>query len=266
MATPGMSIEKFRGRGNQDPEEFIQEAERQMTHCGLTTDQAKARYFRLCLQVKSPARKWFNGLNIAVQTDWTQLEAVFMQKWASHQPMQKTNLELTQDLLSHKLNPEDVGQMVPFEGNLEYTHIVWAEEMRELAEENSLLNRHEYVYQVMNDLPKAIKDNIEGPIMNWTTFIAAVIAVDADKVKAQAAVEKEHQQEKKECQQEKRECQEEKKAVKAKMDDLQAQIEQLTLMKPSTTARQAGQAHQATRVAMDRTSQSLSSMGRNYQV
>ena len=88
----------------------------------------------------------------------------------------------------------------------------------------------------MNDLPKAIKDNIEGPVTNWTTFIAAVIAVDADKVKAQAAVEKEHLQEKKERQQEKRERQEEKKAAKAEMDDLQAQIEQLTLTKPSTTA------------------------------
>jgi hypothetical protein len=99
-------------------------------------------------------------------------------------------MEKTEDLLNHRLKPEEVSEQVPFWGTTKYTHVVWAKETMVLAQALGLESRQEYVYQVMNNLPSTIKNNIEGQVTNWTMFIVAVKAIKIEKLKAQAKAEK----------------------------------------------------------------------------
>ena len=238
----------FGGWPNQDPEAFIRNVERQMIISNVATAAEKARYLMLCLEVKSPADKWFKGLDPAVKTDWARLEPEFTQKWATHQTPQRSDLEKTQDLLNHRLKPEEVSEQVPFWGTTEYTHIVWAEEMTALVQAHGLETRHEYVYQAMTNLPNAVKDNMEGEVTDWTTFIAAVKAIKIEKLKAQAKTEKDQA--------------ERDRATKTEIDQLRAQIEKLTL---ASATRQTGQSHQIAQPTFDRTTPSASTPGRNRQ-
>jgi hypothetical protein len=80
----------------------------------ITTPTEKAHYLMLCLEVKSPADKWFQGLDPVVKTDWAQLETEFTQKWTVHQAPLRLDMEKTEDLLNHRLKPEEVGEQVPF--------------------------------------------------------------------------------------------------------------------------------------------------------
>jgi hypothetical protein len=125
-----------------------------------------------------------------VKTNWARLEPEFKQKWMTHQAPQRLDLEKTEDLLNHRPKPEEVREQVPFWGTMEYTHIMWAKEMMALVQAHRLETRHKYIYQAMSNLPKAIKDNMEGKVTYWTTFIAAVKAIKIEKLKAQAKTEK----------------------------------------------------------------------------
>jgi hypothetical protein len=102
--------------------------------------------------------------------DWDQLEPAFTQKWTMQQAPQRSNLEKTEDLLAHRLKPEEVSETVPFWGTNKYTHIMWAEEVNMMVHDLGIETRSEYVYQVLNNLPSAVKDNIEGKVTDWTTF------------------------------------------------------------------------------------------------
>jgi hypothetical protein len=214
----------------------------------ISTAAEKAHYLMLCLEVKSPVDKWSKGLDPVVKTDWARLEPEFTQKWATHQTPQRSDLEKTQDLLNHRLRPEEVSKQVPFWGTTEYTHIVWAKEMTALVQAHGLETRHEYVYQAITNLPNAIKDNMEGEVTDWTTFIAAVKAIKIEKLKAQAKTEKDQV--------------ERDRVTKTKIDQLQAQIEKLTL---ASVTKQTGQSHQIVQPTFNQTTPSASTPGRNCQ-
>jgi hypothetical protein len=111
----------------------------------ITTAAEKAHYLMLCLEVKSPADKWFQNLDPAVKMDWAQLEPVFRLQWAAHQAPEWTKLEKTEDLLNHRLKSEDVGEMVPFWGTSEYTHIMWAKEVQAMAQDLEIDARPKYI-------------------------------------------------------------------------------------------------------------------------
>jgi hypothetical protein len=214
--------EMFGGWPDQDPEAFIRNVERQTILSSVTTAAEKARYLMLCLEVKSPADKWFQSLDPAVKMDWAQLEPAFRLQWVAHQAPEWTKLEKTKDLLNHRLKPEDVGKMVPFRGTSEYTHVVWAEEVQAMAQDLEINARSEYIYQAFNNLPTAVKDSIEGEVTDWTTFIAEVKAIKIEKLKARAKTEKEQA--------------EKDRATRSKIDELRALIQTLRLENTAPTA------------------------------
>jgi hypothetical protein len=170
----------------------------------------KAKYLRLCLKVKSPVDKWYQELDMAVKADWDQLEQAFAQKWTTHQPKQKLNLDKTEDLLNHRLKLEEVGEMVLYWGKDEYTHIIWAKEVQEMVQELGFYASFQYVHQVQNNLPDPVRDNLEGQVTDWATFIVVVKAINMEKLQTRAKAEKK---------------QEDKDRVREKeMDELRAQV------------------------------------------
>jgi hypothetical protein len=118
-----------------------------------------------------------------------------------------------------------------------------------LAQALGLESRQEYIYQVMNNLPSTIKDNIEGQVTNWIMFIMAVKAIKTEKLKAQAKAEKDQV--------------ERERATKTEIDQLRAQIKKLMLV--STTG-QVGQNHQIAQPTLDCTTPSISTPGMNHQL
>jgi hypothetical protein len=104
----------FSGWPNQDPEAFIWNVKCQKIISNVATATEKACYLLLCLEVKSPADKWFKGLDPMVKMNWARLEPEFTQKWMMHQAPQRLDLEKIEDLLNHRLKPEEVSEQVPF--------------------------------------------------------------------------------------------------------------------------------------------------------
>jgi hypothetical protein len=103
-------METFGGWPEQNPRIFLRNAEQQMVLSGVETAAARARFLKLCLEIDSPADAWFQNLNQAMQTDWDQLEAVFTQRWAQRTAPAATNMEKTEQLLNHRIKPDDVGE------------------------------------------------------------------------------------------------------------------------------------------------------------
>jgi hypothetical protein len=223
---------------------------------GIVTPDRQACYLRLCLEVKSPADKWFQSLDQAVKTDWAQLEPAFTLKWTTPQTPTKLYQEKMEELLNHRLRPEQVSEMMPFWGANKYTHIVWVEEVWEKVQDLGLETRAKYMYQVCNSLLDAIKEGIEGQTTDWTTFIAAVKAIDIKKLKARAKAEKE-QADKERRQVEKEKAQE--KVIK----ELQAQVGRLVLASTFATTCQVGQGQQTARTIIVQTNPSTLVTGRN---
>jgi hypothetical protein len=188
MANPGDPL-RFGGRSWQDPEDFITEVQHRMMDRGQTTDQEKARYLRLSLEARSPAHGWFGGLDQAVLADWGRLEAAFRARWIPIQTHTRSNIERTTDLLKLKLDPKDIGTMVPHQGETAHAHLAWAEEVEALVQDLGLITRGEYIQQVTEGLPKAVQDSIEGQVTDWTTFLAAIRAINVRKLKGQAETE-----------------------------------------------------------------------------
>jgi hypothetical protein len=100
-----------------------------MVISAIPSDQAKARFFQFCLDVRSPADAWFTALPQTTQEDWGPLEAQFITDWGPSVMLVKTDAEKEKDLLNHPLKLEDVGKMVPYRGDQKYTHIIWADEI-----------------------------------------------------------------------------------------------------------------------------------------
>jgi hypothetical protein len=157
---------------------------------GITTTEGQAHYLRLCLEVKLLVDKWFQGLDQVMKTDWGQLEPAFMQHWMTHQAPQKSYQEKIEELLNHRLKPEQVSEVVPFWGMSEYMHIAWVEEVHKKVQDLGINTRPEYVYQVFSTLLDTIKDGIEDQTADWMTFIMAVKGINIKKLRARAKAEK----------------------------------------------------------------------------
>jgi hypothetical protein len=74
-AATGWTLDTFGGWPEQNPRVFLRNIERQMILCHIADDVAKAKLLMLCLEIDSPADKWFETLDAAVQVDWTQLRS-----------------------------------------------------------------------------------------------------------------------------------------------------------------------------------------------
>ena len=124
--------------------------------------------------------------------------------------------------MNHRIKPDDVGKQVPFLGGMEYTHVVWAEEMIALTHELSLESRTEYLFQVMNTLPNTVRDNLRGQTTNWTQFTDAVKDIDIENLTRQVKRDKEQH--------------EKEKAVETHIKDLNVEIAQLKAKSSDPTA------------------------------
>jgi hypothetical protein len=133
-----------------------------------------------------------------------------------------------------------------------------ADEVQDLA----LETRAEYVYQVRNSLPDAVKEGIEGQTADWTAFIAAVKAIDVEKLKTRAKAEKKQADKEKEQADKERRQAERERAQEKVIEELRAQVEKLALASTPTPTRQAGQGQQT---VVAQTNPSTSAAGRNRQ-
>ena len=86
-------------------------------------------------------------------------------------------VQQTEQLLNHRIKPEDVGKQVPFFGAIEYSYLDWAKEGLALAHQLGLESWTKCLHQVMNTLLDAIKDSIKGQDTKWTRFMQAVKAI-----------------------------------------------------------------------------------------
>jgi hypothetical protein len=173
MATPG-GVEAFGGRPEQNPKKFLRDLQYQMALSGIATARAKVDFLLLRLEVDSPAEEWYLALDPAIREDWDQLEPQFTAQWNQQQPLARTDAEKTEELLNHKLEPEQVGTTVMYLGRMQHAHIAWADGILLKAQVCGLENRMEYTHQVLAELPGSVRGSMGKNYTNWTTFVQNV--------------------------------------------------------------------------------------------
>jgi hypothetical protein len=199
----------FGGWPNENAHRFLRLTEWQMVTSNVDTPTMKVWYLLLCLEVESPADDWYQKLLATTKTDWDTLEAAFIQEWTPQSAQAMSTMDRTVDLIAHKLKPEDVSRTAPSKGRMEYTHIIWANEMLAKAKVCQLETWVKYVAQVMGDLPIPIRNDLDrSTITDWMTFTNVVKAIDIQRLQDHLTAEKE---------------------TKEKEDMVQAQLKELTM-------------------------------------
>jgi hypothetical protein len=154
------TVEPFGGRRDQNPKKFLRDLKYQMTLGGITTPEAKADFFLLRVEADSLAEEWYLALPQQTRESWDLLEPQFETRWATQQPMTRTDTEKTYDLLNHKLKPEDVGTTVQYQGRAQHAHVAWAEDALDKARACGIENRTEYIPLVIADLPDSVRKSM----------------------------------------------------------------------------------------------------------
>ncbi|KAI0257968.1 hypothetical protein BC834DRAFT_976032 [Gloeopeniophorella convolvens] len=185
----------FGGFPHEDPIMFLRTTRRIIAASGIATPEAKAEYLADSIVTNSPADEWFNRLAQATKIDWTALVGEFTTRWTPPPAPAKTAEQLAEELTTHILAPSSIGVQVPFRGTQTYSHIAWAEEAITKARACGLESRGEYIPNVLRNMPQAIQNSITSAARtNWTTFTAAVKALDIDNLQQAARQEQERQE------------------------------------------------------------------------
>jgi hypothetical protein len=138
-------------------------------------DDTRLYIFSKHLEYSSKADTWFkNELAPAQRDTWDKLVAEFNIKWPAVAKVKPTKAELQQKLLEVKLKDEDVGIKVgDNEDNQVWSHVDWAQRVRELAED--IGDAHGLLISIVrNNLLVSICSLLPNDISTWAKFCDGV--------------------------------------------------------------------------------------------
>jgi hypothetical protein len=177
-------IELFHGRNarKQNPQNWLRTLEaNKFKHD--SDDDTRLYTFSKHLEYNSKADTWFrNELAPAQKDTWDKLVTEFNRKWPAVAKVEPTKAELQQKLLEIKLKDEEVGLKVgDDEDDQVWSHVDWAQRVRELAEDvgdtQGLL-----ISIVRNNLPVSIRSLLPNDISTWPRFCDGVCNISLDRL------------------------------------------------------------------------------------
>ncbi|KAF5371365.1 hypothetical protein D9615_009689 [Tricholomella constricta] len=179
------NVEPFWGdRPKENGQDFFRAFNRAM---GDKADDVKCKLFINYLHADSEADEWYAALPQVVRDDWDAVVQEFHARWPRATVARKTAMEYEEEILALQLKEDTMGLKETVAGREVYTHIAWADKMGALVSRAGHMTGSTYIGLVRRGLPSLIRDRIVGTPANWTTFLAAVRAVDIDHIRNGAA-------------------------------------------------------------------------------
>ncbi|KAF6757907.1 hypothetical protein DFP72DRAFT_1006179 [Ephemerocybe angulata] len=130
------------------------------------------------LAVDSEAEKWWDELTTAEKVDWPTVQAAFLVKFKETKKARSV-ADCEEALLRKRLTTEElITQVKDADGDLEWAHVVMADELLELAEGAGFSRSENLIRTVIGNLPRALKEKVAGAYADWAAFTTALKNVD----------------------------------------------------------------------------------------
>ncbi|KAF5313623.1 hypothetical protein D9611_010062 [Ephemerocybe angulata] len=115
---------------------------------------------------------------MAEKADWPTVQRAFLDKFKEKTKV-KSVADCEEALLKRRLSMEElVTQVKDADGDLEWAHVVMADEMMVLAEGAGFATSSNLIRTVISNLPRVLKEKVAGTYTDWPEFVAALKDVD----------------------------------------------------------------------------------------
>ncbi|TRM66812.1 hypothetical protein BD626DRAFT_627293 [Schizophyllum amplum] len=172
----------FRGDGQDtiSGKNFLRSVRHQIRALNLTgTDEVNA--FEDYLVEGTPCEEWWEGLSATDKATWDNFAKLFLARWPSVTPTQKTTADKIRALCAHAvaLTEDDLGTKVMLNGVEVEAHTAWAVTALRLAAEAGKASSDEYLVLAEGALPRSIRRGLRGTTYTtWQDLTNAVSKVD----------------------------------------------------------------------------------------
>ncbi|TFY75606.1 hypothetical protein EWM64_g8407 [Hericium alpestre] len=151
--------------------------------------------FRNHIDADSPAEPWFTTLDRVHKVDWDTFELAFLAKWQPIPVAAKTPDEIQQEMTEYHLREEDLMKKEMVGAREVYSHVRWATHMLDLAGQAQIATTTTLIWIVRGHLPAVLKEFVPATQTNWTTFCAAITAVDVGTLRDRLEAKRERETE-----------------------------------------------------------------------
>lgn len=179
------TLKPFRGdeEETQDPQAFLRAFNRAMRAMAISTEADKIAALQDYITPRSEAQRWYDGLTLQQRTTWAELEKSFNSKWESLPMAEKTEETYQDELLTLKLEDDDVGKTKDINGTKVWTHVAWAKETMRLAKAAKVEKDVGLVRIAHKKLPKVIRNLTKIRYKDFEELTREVKGLDMDKIR-----------------------------------------------------------------------------------
>ena len=219
------------GTPQENPSDFLKAFNWSMRYSNpAAMDEEKIVALADYLGSDSPAETWYQSLTPVQRTQWVDFTTAFYTRWPRRTSAKKTSREYQVELLAHKMLDDNVGVTKMVGRQSVWTHIKWAEDAMQLATLAEIHQGLTLVWQVLEQLPRAVLKQLDSEYGDWTAFTMVVKNLDTTKLKwERMEIEEKKKNEEARDQKIMQRVQRMETANQATATDLVAQLQHLTI-------------------------------------
>jgi hypothetical protein len=177
---------------DEGPQDFMNGIEHSFFGKAQLTNSNRLCQFPCYLKAGLAAKLWWNNLPATQNDTWAHLQSSFEAQWPKKPPLTRSPAEKREMLKAATLSNADPGKRVKLSGVEEFTHIVWADKLEQLAntvpDTSGLL-----IVGVCCGMPTALKPYVSLGHTLWLAFFNAIQAVLLVQIKDKQEREKDLQ-------------------------------------------------------------------------
>ncbi|KAJ7121983.1 hypothetical protein C8R43DRAFT_899976 [Mycena crocata] len=148
-------------------------------------DAARIDALKDYLVEDSPAETWYKDLQAGAGalTTWAAMEAAFLVRFPGPEKAGRTKQEWERELVAMRLSLAELGTTVQIGGADVFAHVHFASRLLEVAKLAGIAATISGIWQSRDTLPEVIRDKVPSTQASWTTYTAAIKAVDRDHIR-----------------------------------------------------------------------------------
>jgi hypothetical protein len=148
-----------------------------MDELQVTSERDRIRRIGTYFVPDSPAEEWYTSEG-RVQTQWSAFETAFRTRFPGIQKAKKTAAELQREMVELTLTVDELDKTELYGGVEVETYKIHAKKLLDMAKHAKIDAGTASMVFVRDKLPEVIKDKVDESHTSWSTFCAAIEAVD----------------------------------------------------------------------------------------
>ena len=172
-------VEEFDGEpdGKQQGPAFFQRFSRVMDELQVTSERDRIRRIGTYFVPDSPAEEWYTSEG-SIQTQWSVFETAFRTRFPGIQKAKKTAAELQREMVELTLTVDELDKTELYGGVEVETYKIHAKKLLDMAKRAKIDAGTANMVFVRDKLPEVIKDKVDESHTSWSSFCAAIEAVN----------------------------------------------------------------------------------------